>query len=80
MTIEDYIESMVAEHHECRWIDSSELEELLRKVALEEKKIVIDNACEWIGNYLIEIGYPDDWMRDSTVMVSGKQRFLEAME
>lgn len=40
----------------------------------------IDKACEWFGNYLMEIGYPDDWMRDSKVQSSGEQRFRKAME
>ena len=29
---------------------------------------------------LMEIGYPDDWMRDSPNMESGKERFRKAME
>ena len=37
-------------------------------------------ACEWIESYLFDIGFPDDWCRDSATMKSGKQRFLEAME
>ena len=37
-------------------------------------------ACEWIESYLFDIGFPDDWCRDSTTMKSGKQKFLEAME
>ena len=40
----------------------------------------IENACEWFSNYLMEIGYPDDWMRDSPNMISGKERFRKAME
>ena len=40
----------------------------------------IDKACEWLGNYLMEIGYPDDWMRDSPNMKSGEARFIKAME
>ena len=24
------------------------------------RKEVIEKACEWLGNYLMEIGYPDD--------------------
>ena len=41
---------------------------------------VIKKACEWLGNYLMEIGYPDDWMRDSLNIKSGKERFIKAME
>ena len=29
--------------------------------AKEQKAIDIEKACEWFDNYLIEIGYPDDW-------------------
>ena len=39
----------------------------------------IENACEWFSNYLMEIGYPDDWMRHSPNMISGKERFRKAM-
>ena len=41
---------------------------------------VIEKACEWLGNYLMEIGYPDDWLRDSLNIKSGKERFRKAME
>ena len=40
----------------------------------------IEKACEWLGNYLMEIGYPDDWLRDSPNIKSGKERFRKAME
>lgn len=40
----------------------------------------IDKACEWFEKYLAEIGYPDDWCRDSTVQMSGEDRFRQAME
>ena len=39
-----------------------------------------EKACQWIESYLFEIGFPDDWCRDSATMKSGQQRFLEAME
>ena len=48
--------------------------------AKEQKVIDIDKACNWLDNYLMEIGYPDDWMRDSPNMESGKKRFRKAME
>ena len=48
--------------------------------AKEQKAIDIDKACEWLDNYLMEIGYPDDWMRDSLNIKSGKERFRKAME
>ena len=44
------------------------------------RKEVIEKACEWLGNYLMEIGYPDDWLRDSLNIKSGKERFRNAME
>ena len=44
------------------------------------RKEVIEKACEWLGNYLMEIGYPDDWLRDSLNIKSGKERFRKAME
>ena len=48
--------------------------------ATEQKAIDIEKACEWFTDYLMEIGYPDDWMRDSPNMASGKERFIKAME
>ena len=48
--------------------------------AKEQKAIDIQKACEWLDNYLMEIGYPDDWMRDSLNIKSGKERFIKAME
>ena len=45
-----------------------------------EGMIPIEKACQWIESYLFDIGFPDDWCRDSATMKSGKQRFLEAME
>ena len=48
--------------------------------AKEQRKIDIEKACEWLDNYLMEIGYPDDWMRDSPNMKSGEERFRKAME
>ena len=43
------------------------------------RKEVIDKACEWLDTYLMEIGYPDDWMRDSPNIESGKDRFRKAI-
>ena len=39
-----------------------------------------EKAAEWFTNYLGEIGYPDDWLRDSKVQQSGMERFRKAME
>ena len=44
------------------------------------RKEVIDKACDWFAYYLMDIGYPDDWMRDSPNMQSGEERFRKAME
>lgn len=48
--------------------------------AKEQRKIDIDKACKWFEGYLAEIGYPDDWLRDSLNIKSGKERFRKAME
>ena len=44
------------------------------------RKDLLNKACEWLDNYLMEIGYPDDWLRDSLNIKSGKERFRKAME
>ena len=44
------------------------------------RKEVINKACEWLDNDLMEIGYPDDWLRDSLNIKSGKERFRKAMK
>ena len=44
------------------------------------RKAVIEEARDWFSDYLIEIGYPDDWMRDSPNMLSGEERFRKVME
>lgn len=50
------------------------------KVGATEQKIIdINKACEWLDNYLMEIGYPDDWLRDSLNIKSEKERFRKAM-
>ena len=43
------------------------------------RKEVINKACDWLDTYLMEIGYPDDWLRDSPNIESGKERFIKAM-
>ena len=51
------------------------------KVGATEQKIIdINKAREWFADYLMEIGYPDDWLRDSPNMESGEERFIKAME
>ena len=44
------------------------------------RKEVINDACKWFSDYLFDIGYPDDWMRDSPNLKSGEERFRKAME
>ena len=44
------------------------------------RKEVINKACEWLDTYLMEIGYPDDWLRDSPNIEGGRKRFRKAME
>ncbi len=51
-----------------------------REAMLCQKKALIEKACQWIESYLFDIGFPDDWCRDSANLKSGKQRFLEVME
>ena len=48
--------------------------------ATEQKAIDIDKACEWLDTYLMEIGYPDDWLRDSPNIEGGRKLFIKAME
>lgn len=48
--------------------------------AKEQKQIDIEKAREWFADYLMEIGYPDDWMRDSLNTESGEERFIKEME
>ena len=43
------------------------------------RKEVIDKACDWFDTYLMEIGYPDDWMSDSLNVENEKERFRKAM-
>lgn len=50
------------------------------RMAIEQQKIDFEKAREWFTVYLMEIGYPDDWMRDSPNMLSGEERFRKAME
>ena len=48
--------------------------------ASEQRQIDIEKACAWFEGYLADIGYPDDWCRDSEVQESGEERFRKAME
>ena len=40
----------------------------------------IEKACEYLDIYFMEIGYPDDWLRDSPNIEGGRERFIKAME
>ena len=41
---------------------------------------MIEKAAKWFEKYLFDIGYPDDWCRDSPNLISGKDRFIKAMQ
>ena len=55
------------------------MSEIIAEKLLEQKGIDIENACKWFDDYLFDIGYPDDWMRDSPNLKSGEDRFRKAM-
>jgi hypothetical protein len=63
-----------------RPITPDDVADAFEKGAYWADKTMIEKACQWIESYLFDIGFPDDWCRDSATMKSGKQRFLEAME
>ena len=54
--------------------------EIIAEKMHEQKAIDIEKACEWLDTYLMQIGYPDDWMRDSPNIEGGRVRFIKAME
>ena len=54
--------------------------EIIAEKMREQKAIDVDKACEYLDNYLMEIGYPDDWLRDSPNIEGGRKRFRKAME
>ena len=53
---------------------------IIAEKIIEQEAIDVDKACDWLDNYLMEIGYPDDWLRDSPNMESGEERFRKALE
>ena len=73
------IKERAKEYSKGRWDEPTAYEAYIAG-AKEQKAIDIEKACEWLGNYLMEIGYPDDWLRDSLNIKSGKERFRKAME
>ena len=40
----------------------------------------IEKACEYLDIYFMEIGYPDDWFRDSPNIEGGRERFIKMMK
>ena len=73
------IKERAKEYSKGQWDEPTALKAYIAG-ATEQKAIDIEKACEWLGNYLVEIGYPDDWLRDSPNIKSGKERFRKAME
>ena len=63
-----------------RHLTSDDIADAFEEGAEWADKTMIEKVCEWLDNYLMEIGYPDDWLRDSPNMESGKERFRKAME
>ena len=73
------IEERAKEYSKGQWDEPTALKAYIAG-ATEQKAMDIEKACEWFDNYLMEIGYPDDWLRDSLNIKSGKERFRKAME
>lgn len=65
------------------WVDINDIE-LIEKAYISgaewADETMLTKACQWFENYLFDIGYPDDWCRDSPNMESGKERFIKAMK
>ena len=40
----------------------------------------VEKACEYLDIYFMEIGYQDDWFRDSPNIEGGRKRFIKMME
>lgn len=49
-TIDETIQAILDEQHECRWMDTSDLEVYLRKVTDKQKAIDIDKVSTKIRN------------------------------
>ena len=73
------IEERAKEYSKGQWDELTALKAYIAG-ATEQKAIDIDKACDWLDTYLMEIGYPDDWLRDSLNIESGKERFIKAIE
>ena len=63
-----------------RYLTLDDIADAFEEGAEWADKTMIEKVCEWLDNYLMEIGYPDDWMRDSQNMLSGEERFRKAMK
>lgn len=63
-----------------RDVDVDDIEDAFIDGAQWMQSELIEKAVEWFTKYLGEIGYPDDWLRDSKVQQSGMERFRKAME
>ena len=74
----DYaLPSYVAYAQRNAYIAGAKDQQYIDRLLIEQ---LIDKACDWFADYLMEIGYPDDWLRDSLNIKSGKERFRKAME
>ena len=73
------IKERAKEYSKGQWDEPTALKAYITG-ATEQKAIDIEKACDWLDTYLMEIGYPDDWLRDSLNIKSGKERFRKAME
>ena len=73
------IEERAKEYSKGQWDEPTALKAYIVG-ATEQKAIDIDKACDWLDTYLMEIGYPDDWLRDSPNIEGGRKRFRKAME
>ena len=73
------IEERAKEYSKGQWDEPTALKAYVAG-ATEQKAIDIDKACDWLDTYLMEIGYPDDWLRDSPNIEGGRKRFRKAME
>ena len=73
------IEERAKEYSKGQWDEPTALKAYVAG-ATEQKAIDIDKACDWMDTYLMEIGYPDDWLRDSPNIEGGRKRFRKAIE
>lgn len=69
-TTEEIIQEILDEQHEMRWMDTSDLEVYLRKVAETQKAIDTEKAIEWLKanahKYIVDIAVVQ-WERNLIV-------------